>query len=70
MSGAVSNEACIPVPTRGALTNQLWAIAHGLASLELQGCLGPSEVAEEAWRSVVSTMVAGMTQTHPADSSS
>jgi AcrR family transcriptional regulator len=45
-----------------ALTNEMWAIVHGLASLELQGCLGPPEVAEASWRSVITTMASGLTE--------
>ena len=50
----------LPARDPWALTNELWAIAHGLASLELQGCLGPSDEAKRAWRNVVSVAVAGL----------
>jgi hypothetical protein len=42
------------------LTNELWAVVHGLASLELLGCLGPPQAAEESWRHVISAMLAGL----------
>lgn len=54
-----------------ATTTQMWAMVHGLASLELQGALGPPEVADAAWRGAISAMTAGMTHraaaTRPAD---
>jgi AcrR family transcriptional regulator len=38
---------------------QLWALAHGLATLELQGSLGPPEHAEQHWRQALDAMVTG-----------
>jgi AcrR family transcriptional regulator len=43
-----------------AISNQGWALVHGLASLELMGCLGPPEVAETTWRGALDTMEAGL----------
>ena len=45
------------------LTDELWAVVHGLASLELQGCLGDPDHAASAWRNLVGTMLAGLTRT-------
>ncbi|HUH06578.1 MAG TPA: TetR-like C-terminal domain-containing protein, partial [Egibacteraceae bacterium] len=42
-----------------ALTLQLWALAHGLASLELQRNLGAPGDAERHWRSAFSAAIAG-----------
>lgn len=44
------------------LTLQLWALAHGLASLELQGALGETEAADPIWASAIDTMLAGLTE--------
>jgi AcrR family transcriptional regulator len=49
-----------------AISNEGWALVHGLASLELMGCLGPPEVAEATWRGAMSTMEAGLRQTGSA----
>jgi AcrR family transcriptional regulator len=43
------------------LTLQLWGLAHGLASLELQGALGEAEEAEVTWTSALDAMLTGLT---------
>lgn len=48
-----------------ALTNELWSVVHGLASLELLGCFGDSESAELSWQETLSIMVAGLTAQTP-----
>jgi AcrR family transcriptional regulator len=54
---------------RGQITRDPWKIAdegwglvHGLASLELMGCLGPPEAAEAIWLGALRTMEAGLRQ--------
>ena len=41
---------------------QGWAVVHGLASLELMGCLGPPDAAEATWRGTLRAMDAGFRQ--------
>lgn len=38
----------------------LWAIVHGLTSLELRGVLGTSEECDRIWRETISTHVRGL----------
>jgi AcrR family transcriptional regulator len=45
-----------------AFSNEGWGLVHGLASLELMGCLGPPEVAETTWLGALATMKAGLEQ--------
>ncbi|NRQ33825.1 TetR/AcrR family transcriptional regulator [Nonomuraea sp. NN258] len=45
-----------------AVGRQLWALVHGLATLELQGHLGPAEQAEAHWRDAVLATVTGYLQ--------
>lgn len=42
------------------LTLQIWALAHGLASLERSGALGEPDEAETIWRSTVDTFLRGL----------
>lgn len=42
------------------LTIQVWALAHGLASLELQEALGTADEAQAIWISAIDTMMAGL----------
>ncbi|WP_327588043.1 TetR/AcrR family transcriptional regulator [Nonomuraea sp. NBC_00507] len=44
---------------------QLWGLVHGLATLELQGHLGPSDQAEARWRDAVLATVTGYRQPPP-----
>ena len=44
------------------IANRGWALVHGLASLELMGCLGPPEAAEATWRGALEIMEAGLRQ--------
>jgi AcrR family transcriptional regulator len=39
----------------------LWAIVHGLTSLELRGVLGSPEECDQIWRETISTHVRGLT---------
>ena len=39
----------------------LWAIVHGLTSLELRGVLGSSEECDHIWRETITTHVRGLT---------
>lgn len=48
------------------ITAQLWAVAHGLASLELCGALGSSDEAELVWRETLQTAEAGLFAARPA----
>ena len=49
------------------LTLQIWALVHGLASLEIQGALGHAERAEKIWTSAIDTMLTGLTsQANPS----
>jgi AcrR family transcriptional regulator len=43
-----------------AITGELWAMVHGLTSLELQGRLGPPETAKERWLDAVPALVTGL----------
>ena len=42
------------------MTRQLWAVVHGLASLELRGALGPPVEADKAWQSTVHAVTTGL----------
>src|SRR5215475_1257673 len=42
------------------VSHQLWALVHGLASLELRGVLGPEQDAEPIWRSSVNAFAYGL----------
>lgn len=42
------------------ITRQLWAIAHGLASLELRGMLGPEPECDRLWRDSIRVAVHGL----------
>ena len=44
------------------IADEGWGLVHGLASLELMGCLGPPEAAEAVWRGALETMLAGLRQ--------
>ncbi len=44
------------------IANRGWALVHGLASLELMGCLGPPDAAEATWRGALEIMEAGLRQ--------
>ena len=43
-----------------AIADEGWGLVHGLASLELIGCLGPPEQAEATWLGALRTMEAGL----------
>ena len=42
------------------VTRQLWALVHGLASLELRGALGPDEDAQATWEQALRTAARGL----------
>jgi AcrR family transcriptional regulator len=42
------------------VTLQLWAVVHGLASLELRGALGDPASAEASWRDTIAAVTAGL----------
>ena len=42
------------------VTLQLWAVVHGLASLELRGALGDPATAEASWRDTVAAVTTGL----------
>jgi AcrR family transcriptional regulator len=44
------------------IADEGWGLVHGLASLELMGCLGPPEAAEATWLGALRTMLAGLRQ--------
>lgn len=46
------------------VTTQLWAVVHGLASLELCGALGSSDEAELVWRDTLQATAAGLFTAH------
>lgn len=48
------------------VTRQLWAVVHGLASLELRCLLGPPEEADAAWSDTMGVLVAGLFPGAPA----
>jgi hypothetical protein len=41
------------------VTRQLWALVHGLASVELLGALGDREQADAAWHQALRAVFAG-----------
>jgi AcrR family transcriptional regulator len=41
-------------------TRELWALVHGLASLELQGYMGTEEEADGAWQEMVGVVIGGL----------
>lgn len=45
------------------LTREIWAVGHGLASLELQGALGEPEPAAAIWSSTIDHLLAGILET-------
>ncbi|CAA9533312.1 MAG: hypothetical protein AVDCRST_MAG67-4447 [uncultured Solirubrobacteraceae bacterium] len=45
-----------------AITLQIWALVHGLASLELQGILGDAETAARYWTDAVAAFMRGHAQ--------
>lgn len=44
----------------GQTARQLWAVVHGLASLELRGVFGPPAHAEAVWRDTIAAVLAGL----------
>ena len=48
----------LPDDTR-MITLQIWALVHGLASLELQGILGDTQTAERYWTDAVAALMRG-----------
>ena len=44
------------------LTLQIWALVHGLASLELKEALGDAEAAEAIWTEAVDAMLVGLSR--------
>jgi len=44
---------------------QMWALVHGLASLELRGTLGPPPRAEQLWRGAVTAAISGYRRIAP-----
>jgi hypothetical protein len=46
---------------------QIWALVHGLVSLEMRGVLGTPSQAERAWRDAVETTVPAYATTPPPD---
>jgi len=51
--------AALPGTDPWPLTLQLWALVHGLASLELAGALGPPDQASQHWSQALRAIVAG-----------
>ena len=43
--------------SRDAVVNEVWALLHGLASLEIAGALGPPEAARPLWDDAVSSIL-------------
>ncbi len=41
------------------MANQLWALVHGLASLELKGALGGAAAAKRTWQDATGNLIAG-----------
>jgi len=46
--------------SREDVVNEVWALLHGLASLEIAGALGPPERARALWDDAVSAILTGM----------
>jgi hypothetical protein len=51
---------------REAVVNEVWALLHGLASLEIAGALGSSRDARSVWNDAVSSILSGFA-TKPSD---
>jgi Tetracyclin repressor-like, C-terminal domain len=51
-----------------AVVAQLWALVHGLASIELRGYLGGEQQAARHWRDAVAAALLGYQQPPPQDS--
>jgi AcrR family transcriptional regulator len=45
-----------------AVASQMWALVHGLTSLELRGLLGDSKQADAHWRDAIASAIAGYRQ--------
>lgn len=50
----------VPAGDVEAITLEIWAVGHGLASLELQGALGEPELAATIWSSTIDHLLAGL----------
>jgi AcrR family transcriptional regulator len=50
-----------------AIAMQMWALVHGLASLELRGTLGSPASAEQLWSGAVTAAIIGYRRTAPAE---
>jgi AcrR family transcriptional regulator len=46
--------------SREAVVNEVWALLHGLASLEIAGAFGPPEASRLLWDDAVRAILAGM----------
>ena len=46
------------------ITLQIWALVHGLASLELQGILGDTQTAGQYWTDAVAALMRGHTRSN------
>jgi AcrR family transcriptional regulator len=56
--------------TVSGMAHMLWALVHGLASLELAGALGTRAAASAMWRDAVSTLLRGFSAAPPASDAS
>jgi hypothetical protein len=59
ISRAILARQLRPVDHR-ELFQQLWAIVHGLTSLELRGVLGTSDESDRIWQDTITTYVRGL----------
>lgn len=57
-----TSEGLFPGRTAEDMGYELWALVHGLASLEIKGALGRPKQAERRWLDATSTLIAGFTK--------
>ena len=53
------NEGVFVERSAQEMSNQLWALVHGLASLELKGALGGPQKAVRTWRDATRNLISG-----------
>jgi hypothetical protein len=64
--GRAAEAGMFPGRDLESVGRQLWAVVHGLASLELAGALGDREEAGQRWRDLLASLRAGYREPLPA----
>ena len=54
-------DGVFPGRTAEDIAYELWALVHGLASLEIKGALGKPKQAERRWLDATSNLLSGFT---------